>query len=725
MAARRESSKLFTGLVAGAACALVVLVLQAAGALRDLELKAYDLRMRWSLPPEPGPKEEVKPVRDDIVLLVITEESIEWMKERGFGWPWDRRDFAKLFRACSTEDFPATSICFDFFTLCDPDPYKGETAVIEAVKGPTPVFLSVPFKLDKVERADRRPDLDALLQKYAIEVRGDGSVEVPEGPRKSVILPVPGVAEAIAGACDVETREDTDGITRRYQVFSKFRGRHYASFALASLMARENVKSVEIKGGILTVGKVSFPVNRDGTILLKYYLQGRSFRQRHAQFVIPGFETFQKEKKVTTFDPSMVTDRFIFVGTNAAALYDLKATPVAETMPGVEVHAIALANILNGETMRFVGGAAPFLVVAALALATAVVTRFTGPSVGGGAAVVLFLGTIAGNAALFKARWVLDLMAPLAAIGLAYAVTSAVNYLYEGRQRQRIKRDFQRYMSPKVVEKILKNPDALSVAGERKTLSIFFMDFAGFTSMSEKLDPEELVKLISEYHNEAAEEIFKTEGTVDKYIGDAIMAFWNDPIDQADHALRACLSAVGAQKRLREMAVKMKERGLPEMRARIGINSGIATVGNMGAKNQVNYTVIGDEVNLASRLEGVNKEFGTDVIVSETAYLPAKERIEVRELALIKVKGKKQPVRIFELLGLKGEVPADRLARARKFEGALVELRARRFQRAWEIFLALTQEKDRPSDPYLALCERYLNEPPPADWDGSYQMETK
>jgi class 3 adenylate cyclase len=289
----------------------------------------------------------------------------------------------------------------------------------------------------------------------------------------------------------------------------------------------------------------------------------------------------------------------------------------------------------------------------------------------------------------------------------------------------RIKRDFQSYVSPKVVEKILANPDALSLKGERKMLTMFFMDFAGFTSMSELLDPLELVALISEYHNEAAEEIFKTEGTIDKYMGDAIMAFWNDPIAQEDHALRACVTAIAAQKRLRLMALKMKERGLPEMRARIGINTGVATVGNMGAKHQVGYTVIGDEVNLASRLEGVNKEFGTEIIISEAACLPARDRLDVRELALIKVKGKKVPVRIFELIGLKGEAAPDRLERAKLFGEAFGEFRARRFNKAWESFLSLTQKGDRPSEVYVSLCERYMSDPPPPDWDGSYQMEHK
>ena len=161
------------------------------------------------------------------------------------------------------------------------------------------------------------------------------------------------------------------------------------------------------------------------------------------------------------------------------------------------------------------------------------------------------------------------------------------------------------------------------------------------------------------------------------------------------------------------------------MRARIGINTGVATVGNMGAKHQVNYTLIGDEVNLASRLEGVNKEFGTEIIISEATCAPAKEKLDVRELALIKVKGKKVPVRIFELIGIKGEAAADRLERARLFEQAYAEFRARKFHQAWELFLSLSQKGDRPSDVYVSLCERYRNDPPPPDWDGSYQMEHK
>jgi adenylate cyclase len=441
--------------------------------------------------------------------------------------------------------------------------------------------------------------------------------------------------------------------------------------------------------------------------------------------VISGFHQLKNGKENRTFDPADFEGKLVLVGSNAAGLHDLRATPVKAVMGGTEIHATALANLLRGEGLLDAPRGVSLAIMAALALGLAVSTRFGSALVGALVAAGALAALAVANTLVYRAGWAVELVPSLLAGGLAYAASSALNFLYEGRQRQRVKREFQRYLSPRVVEKILKNPDALSMAGERKVLTIFFMDFAGFTSMSEKLDPAELVKLISEYHNEAAEEIFRTEGTIDKYIGDAIMAFWNDPIEQPDHALRACRAALAAQGRLRAMALKMKERGLPEMKARIGINTGMSTVGNMGAHGQVNYTVIGDEVNLASRLEGVNKEFGTEIIASEASYAPARAEIEARELALIKVKGKKLPVRIFELLGPRGAVDPARLERARAFERALADLRERRFREAREGFVPLAQGGDAPSELYVEVCDRYLAEPPPADWDGSYQMQTK
>jgi adenylate cyclase len=719
MAARKELPRYAQALLSGAAVAVFVGLLQLTGLLSLWELRARDLRTQWTLRPE---RKESDPfVRPDLFMINVTNESLRLMDEtQSQKWPWDRETQSYMVAACTHGK--ASVILYDF-TLDEVGNTEDEKMMVKAVQTGPPVYFAGRFLQTRESIAKERPDQETLLKKFAIEVENDGSVSVPER-YDYVMFPTPNLCKAASGVCDVSTPRDPDGILRRYRLFSRYKGRYYPSFALAALMVREKASKIVVRDRQLMVGSATVALEPDGSVLLRYYPPGKSFAWKAAWNVINGMADLAAGEK-SRFDFSQLEGRVVIVGTSAAGLTDLRVTPVTPVMPGPEIHLTALSNVLSGDFLRETPGWVSVLFFSLAALGISLATRFTSAAVGGGIAAATMAAAVGLSVALYNARWIVDLVPQLLAIGLAFAATSAVNFLHEGRQRQRIKRDFQHYVSPKVVEKILKNPDALSLKGERKMLTMFFMDFAGFTSMSELLDPLELVDLISEYHNEAAEEIFKTEGTIDKYMGDAIMAFWNDPIDQADHALRACLTAVSAQKRLRIMAVKMKERGLPEMRARIGINTGIATVGNMGAKNQVGYTVIGDEVNLASRLEGVNKEFGTEIIVSEATCLPARDRLDVRDLALIKVKGKKVPVRIFELIGLKGEAPPERLEKVKRFEEAFADFRARRFNKAWETFLSLSQKGDRASEVYVGLCERFMSEPPPADWDGSYQMEHK
>jgi adenylate cyclase len=717
MAARKEFPRFVQALLSGAAVSGIAILLHFGGAFHLLELKTRDLRMRWTLPAKPP---EGTPDHPEIAIMMITDDSIDWMAKTGKkSWPWPREAFGFLFRACALGK--ARGIFFDMFTHVDRDFYATEGDWAKEIRKSPPAWLAVPFLDMASEAFDRRPDLEALLQKYAIAVDSDGSVEISD-PFKSVQLPQPEIAGVVAGVADVQTPRDEDGVLRDYRLLTRFRGRHYPSFALAALMVREHVASVQIREGVLTVGSVSIPVERGALLRIRYYPR---FQFLPASSVIAGLWSIEDDQKVTSFNPKNVEDRFVMIGTDAAALFDLKVTPVTKVMPGTELHATAFRNILQGEYLREAPASVSLLLGVGLALLTALGTRYTSAALGGGISLALLLGYGGISVLLFQGRWIVDLVAPVMAVVLAYASTSAVNFLYEGRKRQQVKRIFGQYVSKKVVEKILQHGDALHLEGERKPVTIFFMDFAGFTAMAEKLDPSELVKLMNEYHNEAAEEIFRTEGTLDKFIGDAIMAYWNDPIGQPDHPLRACLTAVSAQKRLLRMAQVMKERGLPEMSARIGLNTGVVTVGNMGSKEQVSYTLIGDEVNLASRLEGVNKEFGTKVIVSEATFLPAKERVEARELALIKVKGKKLPVRIFELIGLKGEASPERMELVRSFESALREFRARNFALALELFRSLAQTGDHASEVYVGLCERYRNEPPYPDWDGSYQMDHK
>src|SRR6185295_20040527 len=258
-------------------------------------------------------------------------------------------------------------------------------------------------------------------------------------------------------------------------------------------MARQKASKVVVRNRQIIIGSLTIPVERDSSILLRYYPKGDSFATGSAWNMVNNAAAVEDGEK-SEFDFRQLEGRTVIVGTDAAGLTDLRVTPITETMPGPEIHMTALANVLNGDYLREAPGWVSVLLFMVLALGAALATRFTSATVG----AVIAAGTVAGlvglSIALYNGRWIVDLVAPVLAIGLAFAATSAVNFLHEGRKRQEVKRIFGQYVSKKVVDKILQHHDALHLEGERKTVTIFFMDFAGFTSMSEKLDPPELVK---------------------------------------------------------------------------------------------------------------------------------------------------------------------------------------------------------------------------------------
>ena len=239
---------------------------------------------------------------------------------------------------------------------------------------------------------------------------------------------------------------------------------------------------------------------------------------------------------------------------------------------------------------------------------------------------------------------------------LSFAMTTSFSYATEGRQRRQIKQMFSRYMSDLLIQDLLKHPEKLRLGGERRVLTVFFSDLAGFTTLSEKLAPEEVVTLLNHYLTAMTDLILSSGGIIDKYEGDAIMAFWGAPLPQEDHAIRACLAALDNQSRLVELRQEFTRMGLPPVYARIGINTGEMIIGNLGSNQRFDFTVIGDSVNLASRLEGAGKEYGTSIIISEETYRQAQDKVEVRELDLLQVKGKDRAIRIYELLARKGEI---------------------------------------------------------------------
>ncbi len=297
------------------------------------------------------------------------------------------------------------------------------------------------------------------------------------------------------------------------------------------------------------------------------------------------------------------------------------------------------------------------------------------------------------------------------------------NEMVQGLKERAIAKDaLGRYLSPEMATDVV-GGRGLSMQGQRRELTILFCDVAGFTTISESLEPEALVALLNTYLDAMVKVLLAHGAYVDKFEGDAIMAFWNAPRDAADHATQACLSILEMCAEAKRISLEWKAAGKPSFGVRYGLNTGPAIVGNMGATDKINYTAIGDTVNLASRLEGANKQYGTELMISEETYGQAKDFVEARELDLLQVKGKLKPVRVYELLAKKGQLSASREKDRSDFAAGLKAYRERRFADARAIFESMPT--DGPSRTFAARCNRFLAQPPPADWDGTYAMQTK
>ncbi len=327
---------------------------------------------------------------------------------------------------------------------------------------------------------------------------------------------------------------------------------------------------------------------------------------------------------------------------------------------------------------------------------------------------------------VFNNIWI-DQVGTNLAIFLPSFIIAGIKLMKEEGQKRYIKSAFSRYLAPTVIEKIINSPKALELGGEEQNISIFFSDIAKFSTISEKLNPSELVKLLNEYLSEMTNIILSHGGTVDKYIGDAIMAFYGAPLPYEDHAMRCCRAAIAMKKRLRELQEYWRESGSDILKVRMGMNSGKAVVGNMGSSTQMGYTAMGDAVNLASRLEGVNKAYSTYAMISESTFQYVKDEVEARKLDIVRVVGKEEPIVIYELLGEKGKLPDKMYGMLDKYYKALEAFGERDWKGAISYFqqgLKLVND-DGPSLIYIERCEKYIRRAPSKDWDGVYKLTSK
>jgi adenylate cyclase len=431
-----------------------------------------------------------------------------------------------------------------------------------------------------------------------------------------------------------------------------------------------------------------------------------------------------------TFDPADLKGKAVVMGVSLIGYgMDQRVTPFSEAYPGTYIHASMVSNILAGQFLRRPVELRMVELLVMLGMAFLLARAL--PRVRFQWKLALVAGLLATYFAVDQLLFVgpkllLATVMPLSSIFLTSFGVIFLGYLSTDREKLALRHAFQHYLNASVMEQMLQNPDRLKLGGEKKEMTVLFSDIRGFTTLSERMAPEALVNFMNGYLTPMTRIVFEEGGTLDKYIGDALMAFWGAPVDQPDHAVRACRASVRFLEKLKELKALWRDQHLPEFDIGVGINSGPMIVGNMGSDIRFDYTVMGDSVNLASRLEGTNKEYETRILISEDTYALAKDHVVARRLGAVRVKGKRKPVRIYELRGL-GQAQGADLEAISAFEAAVDAFAERRWDEAERGFRRVLElwADDPPSRRYLEEIQQFRTQPPPEQWDGVYTATTK
>lgn len=516
---------------------------------------------------------------------------------------------------------------------------------------------------------------------------------------------------------------DSDGVIRWAPLVIKFQEDYYSSLPISMLLQYLEWPMLSLKIADFGVESVSLndlviPTDESGRLLINFMGPAKTFPHYSISDILHG-----------RLSPDLFKDKIVLVGATATGIYDMRVTPLSAVYPGVEIHANVIDNILH-QNFLIHSGWTKFIdicLIIALGFAIGVAIPRAGAASGVLLILVMLVVFVGANTYVFSRYniW-LNLVYPLLTMMTIYLAITVYRYITEEREKKKIRGAFQYYLTASVINEMLKDPTKLKLGGDKKDLTVLFSDIRGFTTISEKLTPEELVHLLNEYLTAMTDIVFKYEGLLDKYMGDAIMAVFGAPLDQPDHSIRACRTALDMIEELKKLQQKWSEEGRPVLHIGVGINSGDMVVGNMGSQMRFDYTVMGDSVNLGSRLEGINKEYGTNIIISEYTYAGVKDVLTCRELDAVRVKGKKLPVKIYELLCDKKDA-GPHGAFLQLFEAGLENYKQARWDEAIAVFRQVLEIRpaDPPSELYIKRCEDLKKYPPSLPWDGVFTMTKK
>jgi adenylate cyclase len=687
---------------------------------KSLELKAYDALLQ---------ARGERPHAKNVVIVTIDEYT---MKELDYPIPRDKYGTLLAIlaqsgaRAIGVDDISFPTIRQDSVSL-----YQNDQFLFFHQFAPNVYHAIGPFVPTDDNPGERKAiDLEAakILRQHSIPKHAQfnfpQATYIDERPYDSLV-------NVAAGIGHILIRPDSiDGIIRSVPFFVEYAGDYYPTFgaALAFADAQINLQTITVEeneaGGLLVrAGKLEIPLDDHGYLQIDYAGPNSVYKQISFQEVL---DAFVKKDAAAL---AIFKEAIVFIGPTARSIGDHNPTPLADISPNCFVHANVYDQIKSDKYIS----AAPLnsqlllLIIMALVVSIAAILlklRWSFP-----VGVIFIAGYLwIAYSSFVNTGVVYHIVEPMFTLFFCFASTMAYNAATEGRQKAQIKGMFEKYVDKAVVKQILDNPSLVKLGGEERELTTLFADIEGFTSMAEKMGPQNTVGMLNSYLTEMTNIIIENGGTIDKYIGDAIMSFWGAPLSDSDQAYNSCAAAINMQRKLTALHTKWIHYGRPVVNQRIGINTGRAVVGNMGAESRLNYTAIGDAVNLAARLEGVNKEYGTRLLMSEYTYRKVHDIVLSREMDLVVVMGKSEPVRIYELIALADEVQTDATKKfLQYYHEGLEAYKKRAWKSAIDQFqqaLAIRRD-DIVSNLYIQRATMFMDSPPPDNWNGVFIMTKK
>ncbi len=693
--------------------------------INALEHTAYDVRLEFTMP---------NTIDNRIVIVDIDELSLSEIGR----WPWNRSVIANLIEqlfATYQIDILGMDVVF-----AEPDDSSGLTKLRTLAQGPlkqAPIFLQTLAELEK------KLDYDALLADNLLKRRIVlGYAFTSESDNEVGQLPVPVLNREEVGQVKIangyvanlaqfqtnalsgghfEMKPDVDGIVRRVPMLYGYKDQLYESLSLAiARIALAESKLNFQPPTTLQIGQHTIPTDNYLQALIPYQGKWHTFPYISAFDVI--YQRIQ--------NPDLLKNKIVLLGSTAQGLSDLVATPVGNLYPEIEIHANLIAGILNNNfKSRFAyENVAEILLLILISLVMISLLPLCCPLMATGITLGLSSLLILVNLILWNTQ---NLVFPLATIMLLiltqFIFNMSYGYFIESTNKRYLATLFGQYVPIELVDEMSKNlGNEFSMDGESREMTVLFSDVRGFTNLSENLEPRELSLLMNEYLTPMTRAIHEHRGTIDKYMGDAIMAFWGAPLHEPQHARYALDTAINMLEQLQDLQTQFKAKGWPKIDIGIGLNTGIMSVGNMGSQFRIAYTVLGDAVNLGSRLEGLTKQYGVKLIVSETTRNAVPEYF-YRELDKVRVKGKERPVSIFEPIDLLTKIDEDFATEINYYKLALGYYR----QQSWDIAIEFFNElsKTNPNcllyQIYLKRIKYFIENPPTKNWDGVYNFITK